>query len=134
MARGRGTSAASRRKKKAKKVPYALVYIKSTFNNTIVTFTDLDGNVLCWSSGGKIGYKGTKKGTPYAAQRAAQDAAQKAKEIYGVEKCAVFVKGPGPGRETAIRAIQNSGIDIVLLRDVTPIPHNGCRAPGRRRV
>jgi len=122
------------KKKKARKVPYAIAHIKSTFNNTIVTFTDLEGNVLYWSSGGKIGYKGTKKGTPYAAQKAAFEAAQKVKEIYGVEKCAVFVKGPGPGRETAIRAIQSAGIQIVLLRDVTPIPHNGCRAPGRRRV
>jgi small subunit ribosomal protein S11 len=124
----------AQKKKKVKKVPYAIAYIKSTFNNTIVTFTDLDGNVLTWSSGGAIGYKGTKKGTPYAAQRAASEAAKKAKSIYGVEKGAVYVKGPGPGRETAIRAIQNEGIEIVLLRDITPIPHNGCRAPGRRRV
>jgi small subunit ribosomal protein S11 len=131
MAEGKKTGS---KKKKVKKVPYAIAYIKSTFNNTIVTFTDLEGNVLYWSSGGKIGYKGTKKGTPYSAQKAALEAAQKVKEIYGVEKCAVFIKGPGPGRETAIRAIQNAGIQIVLLRDVTPIPHNGCRAPGRRRV
>jgi small subunit ribosomal protein S11 len=124
----------AQKKKKVKKVPYAIAYIKSTFNNTIVTFTDLEGNVLTWSSGGAVGYKGTKKGTPYAAQRAASEAAKKAKSIYGVEKCAVYVKGPGPGRETAIRAIQNEGIEIVLLRDITPIPHNGCRAPGRRRV
>ncbi len=125
---------AKKRKKKTKKVAYAIAYIQSTFNNTIITFTDLEGNTLTWSSGGVMGYKGTKKGTPYAAQRAASEAAKKAKEIYGVQKCAVFVKGPGPGRETAIRAIENAGIKIVLMRDITPIPHNGCRAPGRRRV
>lgn len=124
----------AQRKKKIKKVPYAIAHINSTFNNTIISFTDLDGNVLCWASGGSIGFKGTKKGTPYAAGRAASEAAKKAKTIYGVEKCAIYVKGAGPGRETAIRAIENEGIEIVLIRDVTPIPHNGCRAPGRRRV
>lgn len=122
------------RKKKIRKVPYAIVHIRAMFNNTIVTFSDLEGNVLTWSSGGAVGYKGTKKGTPFAAQRAAMAAAKKAKEQYGVEKCAVFVKGAGLGRETAIRAIESAGIKIVLLRDTTPIPHNGCRAPGRRRV
>lgn len=122
------------RKKKLKKVPYAIAHIKATFNNTIVSFSDLDGNVLTWSSAGAVGYKGTKKGTPFAAQRAAFSAAKKAKDLYGVEKCAVFVKGAGPGRETAIRAVESAGIKIVLLRDTTPIPHNGCRAPGRRRV
>lgn len=122
------------RKKKLKKVPYAIAHIKATFNNTIVSFSDLDGNVLSWSSAGAVGYKGTKKGTPFAAQRAAFAAAKKAKDLYGVEKCAVFVKGAGPGRETAIRAVESAGIKIVLLKDTTPIPHNGCRAPGRRRV
>ncbi len=122
------------RKKKLKKVPYAIAHIKATFNNTIVSFSDLEGNVLTWSSSGAVGYKGTKKGTPFAAQRAAFAAAKKAKDLYGVEKCAVFVKGAGPGRETAIRAVESAGIKIVLLKDTTPIPHNGCRAPGRRRV
>lgn len=122
------------RKKKLKKVPYAIAHIKATFNNTIVSFSDLEGNVLTWSSAGAVGYKGTKKGTPFAAQRAAFAAAKKAKDLYGVEKCAVFVKGAGPGRETAIRAVESAGIKIVLLKDTTPIPHNGCRAPGRRRV
>lgn len=122
------------KRKKVKKIPYAIVHIKATFNNTIVSFTDLEGNLLCWSSAGAVGYKGTKKGTPFAAQRAAFTAAKKAKDTYGVEKCAIFVKGAGPGRETAIRAVENAGIKIVLLRDTTPVPHNGCRAPGRRRV
>ena len=122
------------KKKKKRKVPWAIAHIHATFNNTIVTFTDLEGNTLCWASGGTVGFKGTRKGTPYAASKAAEQAAKRAKEEFGVEKVAVFVKGPGPGRETAIRAIQNAGIKIVLLRDVTPVPHNGVRAPSRRRV
>ncbi len=123
-----------KKKKKIKKIPYAIAHIKATFNNTIITFTDLEGNTLTWASAGAIGFKGTKKGTPYAAQRAAYEAAKKAKDIYGVERCAVFVKGGGLGRETAIRAIEGAGVKIVILRDITPIPHNGCRPPGRRRV
>lgn len=123
-----------RKKKKVKKlVEEAIVHIQSTFNNTIVTITDLQGNVLCWSSGGAIGYKGSRKGTPFAAQLAAEDAAKKAKE-FGVKRVRVMVKGPGAGRETALRAIQAAGLKITLIKDVTPIPHNGCRPPKRRRV
>ena len=122
------------RKKKVKKVvEEAHAYIQSTFNNTIVTITDPEGNTLCWSSGGVIGYKGSRKGTPFAAQLAAEDAAQKAKE-FGVKRVKVFVKGPGPGRETAIRALQAAGLKITYIKDVTPIPHNGCRPPKKRRV
>ncbi len=121
------------RKKIKKVVEEANVYIQSTFNNTIVTVTDAEGNTLCWSSGGVIGYKGSRKGTPFAAQMAAEDAAQKAKD-FGVKRIKVFVKGPGSGRETAIRALQASGLKITFIKDITPIPHNGCRPPKRRRV
>jgi len=114
-------------------VPHAVAHIHATFNNTIVTFVDPSGGTLCWSSGGQIGYKGSRKGTPYAAQLAAKNAADQAQE-YGVRSCDVRVKGPGPGRESAIRAVAASGLDIRSIRDVTPIPHNGCRPPKRRRV
>jgi small subunit ribosomal protein S11 len=110
-----------------------VAHIHATFNNTIVTFVDPSGGALCWSSGGQIGYKGSRKGTPYAAQLAAKNAADQAQE-YGVRSCDVRVKGPGPGRESAIRAVAASGLDIRSIRDVTPIPHNGCRPPKRRRV
>jgi len=121
-------------KKKIKKnVPSGIVHIKSTFNNTVVTITDLSGNVLAWSSSGNQGYKGSRKGTPFAAQMAAEDAAKKALE-HGVQQLTVFVKGPGPGREAALRSLMGSGFKINLIRDVTPIPHNGCRPPKRRRV
>lgn len=129
MARRRGGS--SRRKKK--NVPEGIVNIHSTFNNTIVTITDLEGNTLTWASGGTVGFKGSRKGTPFAAQQAALRAAQEAMR-YGLKAVHVRVKGPGSGRESAIRALQTVGLNILSIRDVTPIPHNGCRPPKRRRV
>jgi small subunit ribosomal protein S11 len=122
-----------RKKKEKKEVGFAVAHIQATFNNTIVTITDQKGNTLCWSSGGVTGFKGARKGTPFAAQVAAQDAANKAKE-YGVRYIDVRVKGPGAGRESAIRALQAAGLEIKSIRDVTPIPHNGCRPRKRRRV
>lgn len=121
-------------KKKAKKfVEQGVINIKATFNNTLITVSDTSGNVVAWSSGGMKGFKGTRKGTPFAAQIAAEDAAKKAAAV-GMKSVSVYVKGPGPGREPAIRSIQASGLKITFIRDVTPIPHNGCRPPGRRRV
>jgi small subunit ribosomal protein S11 len=111
----------------------AIAHIHSTFNNTIVTISDEGGNTLVWSSGGAKGFKGSRKGTPYAAQMAAEEAAKKAISM-GVKTVSVFVKGPGPGRETALRALQVAGLKISMIKDVTPIPHNGCRPPKRRRV
>jgi len=108
-------------------------YIQSTFNNTIVTITDPEGAVLSWASSGSAGFKGTKKGTPFAARLAAESAARKALD-YGMRRVDVYVKGPGSGRETAIRSLQTAGLDITSIRDVTPIPHNGCRPPRRRRI
>jgi small subunit ribosomal protein S11 len=121
------------RKKETKNVQHALARIKSTFNNTIVTITDLEGNALAWASGGTVGFKGSRKSTPFAAQLAAEQVARKAKE-HGVKKVEVLVKGPGAGRETAIRALQAAGLEVLSIRDVTPVPHNGCRPPKRRRV
>lgn len=120
-------------RREKKNVPHAIAHIYATFNNTIVTFSDPNGNALCWSSGGRIGYKGSRKGTPYAAQLAARSAADTAQEN-GVRSAEIRVKGPGPGRESAIRAVAASGLDIKSIRDVTPIPHNGCRPRKRRRV
>lgn len=121
-------------KKKAKKfVEQGVINIKATFNNTLITISDTSGNVVASSSGGMKGFKGTRKGTPFAAQIAAEDAAKKAAAV-GMKSVSVYVKGPGPGREPAIRSIQASGLKITFIRDVTPIPHNGCRPPGRRRV
>lgn len=121
-------------KQKEKKAPaYGVAHIKSTFNNTIVTITDKEGNVICWQSGGTVGLKGTRKGTPYAAQLAADAAAKKALEM-GMRKVDVLVKGIGQGRETAIRALQAAGLEINMIKDVTPVPHNGCRPPKRRRM
>ncbi len=111
----------------------AVAHIQSTFNNTIVTITDQQGNVLAWSSAGATGFKGSRKGTPFAAGLAAEAAARKAME-HGVKTVEVFVKGPGAGREAAIRSLQAAGLEVNLIRDVTPIPHNGCRPPKRRRV
>mgnify|MGYP001134317660 CR=1 FL=1 len=122
-----------RRSKVKRQVPYGRVNIKSSFNNTLVSIADPQGNVLCWASGGTIGFSGTKKGTPFAAQLAAESAARKAQE-YGMTRVDVFVKGPGPGRETAIRALQAAGLEVGQIKDVTPIPHNGCRPKKRRRV
>jgi small subunit ribosomal protein S11 len=109
------------------------VHIKSSFNNTIVSITDTEGNVLSWASAGNVGFKGSRKSTPFAAQMAAEKAARSAME-HGVRKVEVLVKGPGSGRETAIRSIQNTGIEVSGIKDVTPVPHNGCRQPKRRRV
>ena len=122
------------KKKVVRKNIYAgIVHIQSTFNNTIVTITDLTGSTLSWASAGSRGFKGSRKSTPFAAQLAAEAAARRAME-HGVRKVDVLVKGPGSGRETAIRSIQNVGIEVVGIKDVTPIPHNGCRPPKRRRV
>lgn len=131
MANDRKGARKPRREKK--NIPHAIAHIYATFNNTIVTFSDPTGNALCWSSGGRIGYKGSRKGTPYAAQLAARNAAEQAQE-HGVRSAEIKVKGPGPGRESAIRAVAASGLDIKSIRDVTPIPHNGCRPRKRRRV
>lgn len=129
--------AKKRRREKKKKIHLSsnvgMVYIKSTFNNTIITITDLEGNTIAWSSGGTIGFKGTKKSTPYAAQRAALDVAKRVKEM-GLTEIEVFVKGPGPGREAAIRSLQSAGLNVRRVKDVTPTPHNGCRPRKRRRV
>lgn len=120
-------------KKQKKNVPNGVAYIQSTFNNTIVTITDLNGEVISWSSAGASGFKGAKKGTPFAAQTAAESAARRAND-QGMRQIQVMVSGPGAGRETAIRALQGAGLEITLIRDITPIPHNGCRPPKRRRV
>jgi len=122
------------KKKKIKKtVSEGIVYINSTFNNTIITVTDRQGNTLSWASGGTEGFKGTRKGTPYAAQLAMQNALKKA-QPYGLKEVWVYVKGPGSGREAALRALQGSGLKVTLIKDTTPIPHDGCRPPKRRRV
>ena len=133
MRRGRRQTG-PRRPKSTRQVPYGHAHIKSTFNNTIVTITDPQGNVLCWASGGSVGFENTKKSTPFAAQVAAQTAAQRAMEYFGMKKVDVFVKGPGQGRETAIRALQAAGLEIGVIKDVTPIPHNGCRPKKRPRL
>jgi len=121
------------KKREKKNVPEGIAHIQSTFNNTIVTITDLTGNVISWASSGMSGFKGSRKGTPFAAQMAAESAVRKAKE-QGLRSVRVYVKGPGSGRESALRALQAAGLMISLIRDVTPIPHNGCRPPKRRRV
>ena len=121
------------RKRERKSVPSGRAYIQSTFNNTIVTLTDPQGNVIAWGSSGTAGFKGSRKGTPYAAQLAARNAAQKAME-HGLSQVEVYVKGPGSGREAAIRSLQSTGLYITSIIDVTPVPHNGCRPPKRRRV
>ncbi len=121
------------RRRERKNVPHGVAHIKSSFNNTIITITDPTGGVLSWASAGNMGFRGSRKSTPFAAQQAAEQAARKAME-HGVRKVDVHVKGPGSGRETAIRAIQNVGIEIAGIKDVTPVPHNGCRPAKRRRV
>jgi small subunit ribosomal protein S11 len=121
------------RKRERKNVAYGVAHIKSSFNNTIVTITDTEGNVISWASSGNVGFKGSRKSTPYAAQQAAEKAARAAME-HGMRRVEVLVKGPGSGRETALRSIQNSGIEVSGIKDVTPVPHNGCRPPKRRRV
>jgi small subunit ribosomal protein S11 len=129
---------AQKRKDKAKKRvvivdPIGQAHIKATFNNIIISITNAQGQVVSWASAGKMGFKGSKKNTPYAAQMAAQDCAQKAYDL-GLRKVEIFVKGTGAGRESAMRTIQNVGIEVVAIKDVTPLPHNGCRPPKRRRV
>ena len=130
-----GTGGARRRsgRRERKNVPYARAYVYATFNNTIITVTDQQGNTLSWASGGSAGFKGSRKSTPYAAQLAAQQVARTA-QGQGVKELDVFVKGPGPGREAAIRALQGEGFRLRSITDVTPIPHNGCRPPKKRRV
>jgi small subunit ribosomal protein S11 len=128
-AKGKGT----RKKKVKKNVPSGIAHIQATFNNTIITITDPDGNVVSWASAGTQGFKGSRKSTPFAAQVAAEDAARKAME-HGMRTVDVYVKGPGGGREAALRSLQAAGFKVNLIKDVTPIPHNGCRPPKRRRV
>jgi small subunit ribosomal protein S11 len=133
-------AAATKRKKEFKKkrerriIPHGLVYVAATFNNTQITISDPDGRVVCWSSAGAIGFKGSRKGTPYAAQQASLAAAGIARDQHGMKSVEVRVKGPGSGRESAVRALAAAGLHIVLIKDITPIPHNGCRPPKRRRV
>ena len=126
-------AAAPKRRKTKKMVSEGVAHIHSTFNNTIITITDPAGNVVAWSSAGSVGFKGSRKGTPFAAQLAAENAAKKAME-FGLRTVQVFVKGPGAGRESALRSLQAAGFAVSLIKDVTPIPHNGCRPPKRRRV
>ena len=121
------------KKRERKNVPFGLVHIQATFNNTIVTITDGQGNTLSWKSSGSLGFRGSRKGTPFAAQQAAQNAANQARD-HGLRSVDVRVSGPGSGRESAVRALAAAGIDVRSIRDVTPIPHNGCRPPKRRRV
>jgi len=120
-------------KRDRKNIAYGAAHIQATFNNTIITITDPNGDVITWASAGNLGFKGSRKGTPYAAQMAAAAAAKKAID-FGMKQVDIFVKGPGAGRESAIRALQATGLDINLIKDVTPVPHNGCRPPKRRRV
>lgn len=122
-----------KKRKDRKNVPFAIAHVRATFNNTIITMTEPSGNVLCWTSAGAQGFKGSKKSTPFAAQVAADNCARRAME-HGVRAVDVYVKGPGVGREAAVRAIQAAGVKVHAIRDVTPIPHNGCRPPKRRRV
>lgn len=132
MAKGKkGTLKGKRREKK--NIPEGIIHIYSTFNNTIISITDRQGNVIAWSSAGCIGFKGSRKSTPFAAQNALMEAARKAEEN-GVRKVEVKVKGPGPGKESAMRALQNTNMEVSKISDVTPIPHNGCKPPKRRRV
>ncbi len=134
-AAGETTAAASdaKRKKSGRYVPSGIAYVHATFNNTKVTFTDLHGNVLCWSTGGKNGFKGSRKSTAYAAQVVAADAAKKA-ETLGMKEVEVRITGPGAGRESAVRGIASVGMEVIAIKDITPVPHNGCRPPKRRRV
>lgn len=133
MAKAKGSRKAGTKRKEKKNIPHGVASINATFNNTIVAITDPTGNVLSWSSAGRIGFKGSRKGTPFAAQVAAQNAAEAARE-HGVRTLDVKVTGPGSGRESAIRSLASSGLTIRTIKDVTPIPHNGCRPPKRRRV
>ena len=129
----KGAKKKSFKKKEKKNIPMGVVHIQATFNNTIITFTDPSGNCIAWSSSGSLGFRGSRKGTPFAATQAALSATNAAKAV-GMRSCDVLVKGPGSGRESAIRALQTAGLEVRSIRDVTPIPHNGCRPPKRRRV
>ncbi len=133
MAERKPTTKAKGRKRERKSVPRGRAYVQSTFNNTLITLTDPQGNVLSWASAGQSGFKGSRKSTPYAAQIAAEGAARRAME-HGLRQVEVFVKGPGSGREAAVRALQASGLIVLSIKDSTPVPHNGCRPPKRRRV
>ena len=126
-------TATTRKRRERKNIERGAAHIRSSFNNTLVTITDLQGNALSWSSAGSLGFRGSKKSTPFAAQMAAETAARGAME-HGLKTVEVYVKGPGSGRESAIRALQTAGLDVYMIKDVTPIPHNGCRPPKRRRV
>lgn len=128
-----GGKRATRKRKERKNIERGAAHIRSTFNNTIVTLTDVSGNALSWASAGGLGFRGSKKSTPFAAQMAAESAAKAAMD-HGLKTVEVYVKGPGSGREAAIRALQAAGLEVSLIKDVTPIPHNGCRPPKRRRV
>ena len=129
----KATKKVVKRRRERKVVEKGAAHIRSSFNNTMVTITDLEGNVLSWASSGGLGFRGSRKSTPFAAQSAAETAAKAAME-YGLKTVEVYVKGPGQGREAAIRALQSAGLEVVMIKDVTPIPHNGCRPPKRRRV
>jgi small subunit ribosomal protein S11 len=133
MATAKGKTRRSGRRKERKNVPYGRAYVHATFNNTIITVTDQQGNAICWASAGSSGFKGSRKSTPYAAQLAAQQVARTA-QGHGVQDLDVFVKGPGPGREAAIRSLQAAGFRLRSITDLTPIPHNGCRPPKKRRI
>ena len=133
MAKVTSKKAVTRKRRERKNIEKGSAHIRSSFNNTIVTITDTNGNALSWASAGEMGFRGSRKSTPYAAQTAAETAAKAAME-HGLKTVEVFVKGPGQGRESAIRALQTAGLEIVSIKDVTPIPHNGCRPPKRRRV
>jgi small subunit ribosomal protein S11 len=133
QAKAKATAAAKRKRKKQLSDPNGMAFVKATFNNVIVTITDADGNVVSWSSAGKEGFKGSRKNTPYAAQLSAETAAKTAHDM-GLRKVEVFVKGPGSGREAAVRGMASSGLEVTSIKDRTPLPHNGCRPPKRRRV
>jgi small subunit ribosomal protein S11 len=123
-----------KKKRERRIVPHGVVYIQASFNNTLITISDPDGRTVCWSSAGSVGFKGSRKGTPYAAQQASSAAASVARDQYGMKSVVVRIKGPGSGRESAVRALASSGLHINSIKDVTPVPHNGCRPPKRRRV
>jgi small subunit ribosomal protein S11 len=133
MAKATTTKRTTRKRRERKHIEKGAAHIRSTFNNTLVTITDVNGNALSWASSGGLGFRGSKKSTPFAAQMAAETAAKAAME-HGLKTVEVYVKGPGSGREAAIRALQSAGLEINMIKDVTPIPHNGCRPPKRRRV
>ena len=133
MAKQVKKGAVTRRRREKKNIEKGAVHIQSTFNNTIVTITDMQGNAVSWASAGEMGFRGSRKSTPFAAQTAAETAAKAAIE-HGMKTVEVYVKGPGAGREAAIRALQTAGLEVTMIKDVTPIPHNGCRPPKRRRV